>query len=207
MYICSRYSRRKVVHREGCRYVARIAEKSKLSCAEKDTAVAMGYRVCKCCSRVGRQFRREQKKIASFCQTNGMECFLGEEGIVVETPMSRWKIVSDGEPGHFTLFHKNFYSHRKETSGKNANAPEGYHFQSDRFTTIKGILRYILQHDEYRKENPYNNKKMSPYGPKNPRPKKKNIRKQRKYLQKRRKRYEANQTIRLIDSLHTPSYG
>ena len=52
-------------------------------------------------------------------------------------------MITAGENGEYTLYHKNTHG--------NTN---WYHFQTKRYTDVMDVLDYIVQHDNYRLDNP-----------------------------------------------------
>lgn len=147
-----------------------------------------------------RYYRTEESEIEKFCMEHYITCFLSGKSLVIETPASLWKIITNGQRNLIFLYHRND-SRSDDYEEPDALVPH-YHAQSCRRSTIMGYLEYIVAHDEYRDKNPAER----------PKKKKKTPRKgTRRYRaeerkKKRRQTKEENRRVReLLDSLHEES--
>lgn len=196
MYVSSVYSRRRVVHTEDCCYSKRVKAANQRRFATVEDAFASGFRLCRHCNPVARQFRQEQQAILDCCYRQGMTCFRVYAGIRVETPYSRWMIVPSARVGGTELYHRN--TQKRETD----SCYPGFHRQRVAYPTLLPHFTYILEHDRYRKANPL----RSPKSAKEPAKKgTKRYRKEQKRARKRAKREAVRNVLTLFAQLDSAS--
>lgn len=137
----------KVIHTEHCGHLKNTKPENIISYNTVEEALADGCSFCKHCSQVIKKYRKEKKWIDKFCKENRMFAYLDSAGLKVVTPYGKWYIVSFRRK-KLALYHKN-------TNRKNTPSPiKGYHYQSVSYSSYSELLRYIKQHDDYKKNNP-----------------------------------------------------
>ena len=114
-----------------------------------DEAYANGYRLCKNCSILKKEYKRQSEKIEEFCRKKRMGIFVHDKFIAISSPYGEWKLVPSRQGGHIVLYHMNEFKNEK----KPTRVP-GFHKQHTFFDDIMGYLRYIEDHDFYRMVNP-----------------------------------------------------
>lgn len=193
MYYYSKTSRRGVAHLEGCFQLQAVAPERLGSFETLSQAHAGGYRLCRCCSPIARQYRAERAALLAFCQTRAISCFLHDGFLVVTTPYSRWRILS-GEAGGLLLYHRNSFQ-----TAQDAQSPvPGYHLQRVCKAELLGYLTYIVEHEYYRMMHP-----VSPRPAKKEPPRKGTKRYQKQQAREKHaaRRKAISNVLSLIDSL------
>ena len=198
MFFYSKKSSRKIVHYGHCPYNRYMSKASKGQFETLEEARAAGYHLCKHCAPMGKHYRKEYKELERFARWNGV-IFLYEDGVIdIETPRSRWKLVTEGKHNKLRLYHKNTHKgkHKKDTS-----SIPGYHSQAIWKNSILEYMEFILEHDDYRRIHP---DEAPPQ--KSPPPMKgtKRYRKKQKKLKKRRKAESIREVLRLIEMFSVP---
>ena len=194
-------SKRNIIHHSGCRYFADHTAGNWGSFDTLEDALAAGYRQCKCCSPVGRQYQKERHQILRLCASEGLSCYQADGRIFVTTPTSNWIILACGKKNHLFLYHKNTQFHPKET--QDCLIP-GYHSQAIRKKTICGYLEFIVSHDKFRYTNPLDLPKMPKCVPPAAQKGTKRWRKEQRNNSLRKRRWEIRNVLDLIDGLHSP---
>ena len=165
-------------------YIAVNAEETKSGASEDTNAYIRKY------------YDVEEDEILAFCQENCISCFISGKELVIETPVSLWKIIVNGQKHFLFLYHKNDIG---STEDPIHELVPGYHSQKCRRTTIIGYLEYIVAHDLYRDRNPALRHKAEKSVPK----KGTNRYKRAIHREKTRKRREdISHVLKLLDSLH-----
>ena len=100
----------------------------------------------------GKYYHQEEDAIMDICMENFITCFLQGKSLVIETPVSTWKIITNGRKKSMFLYHRNEME-KDVIDDPNALVPN-YHSQSCRRNTIVEYLEYIIAHDFYREKNP-----------------------------------------------------
>ena len=192
MYYYNEKSSKKIIHLPNCHYVngKKVKEFNTLGKAH-----ANGYRFCRCCNPLAKQYKKEQKNIIDFCQRYGISTFLKENYIGIKSIKGSWglSISSDGE--HFDLYHKNKF----ETKNDYKSPVPGYHLQFVRCSSIIEYLEYIANHDYYRTINPLY---IYPKAPTSPKRGTKRYKKEMKKIKALQKRESVKNVLNLIDSLN-----
>ena len=135
-------SRSKIVHYKKCVYKKRIAEHNIIELDSIDAAKAMGYRVCKCCTPVSKVAKRESVAIKEYCSNHDINYFIEDNQVQIKGPSSEWIFTINCE-NKATLYHRN-------TCGDTS----AYHKQNFKEKSLLSALKYIVEHDAYRKANP-----------------------------------------------------
>ena len=145
---------------------------------------------------IWKYYQQEEDAIMDICMENSIACFLQGKSLVIETPVSTWKIITNGRKKSMFLYHRNNME-SDVIDDPNALVPN-YHSQSCRRNTIVEYLEYIIAHDFYREKNPVKcsakNKPKSQKGTKR-------YRKEMKKSKDRKKRYETKRVLDLIEQL------
>lgn len=200
MYYYSKKSRKKIIHTIECFHI-NDPDINDIGWFETlPEAYEQGYRLCKHCNPLFKQYKKELEQINDFCRENGLSVHLSNRSISIYSIKSKWKIALD-KKNRMVLYHKNDF----ETNKDHLSEISGYHLQGDaRRGSVVAYLKYIVEHDYYRIINPVyipKKKKDSP-------PPRKGT-KRYKSAQRRTEKYERRQAIRnvlnLIDSLSIPS--
>ena len=149
MYYSSKNSRKKVIHSVTCHYIQNVEINNIRSFETLAEAYQSGYRPCRLCSPIAKQYRIECSEIADYCRHEALYTFLHDKYIGICTPDSKWKIMTIDGYDCFVLYHKNTL----DFGDKNAEVP-GYHLQKIKKASILGYLKYIVSHEDYRKQHP-----------------------------------------------------
>ncbi len=150
MYYYCKNNKKKILHNGFCFCILNSDIDSIGSFETLEEAYAEGYRLCKHCSPLASEYRKELKGILAYSQENGIAVESNNRFIKVTSPSSMWKIAVSTDEENIRLYHKNTF----ETS-KDALSPiAGYHLQRVYKSSILGYLEYIVAHDRYRRKNP-----------------------------------------------------
>jgi hypothetical protein len=138
------------------------------------------------------ELKKEQEAVNQFCQQNGVSCWHEDGQIHVQTPQSKWKIITSGKGNKLFLYHKNAF-HKEESI---PSIIPGYHSQAARSKTIVGYLEYIVQHDTYWKRQKKKAKQKADSM--------KNLRRNTRRYQRGtdNRRYNANQLYSIMESVY-----
>lgn len=187
MYFYSKKSHKKIVHLSHCSYFQYMSHESIGKFENIEDAQTAGYRICKCCAPISKYYRKEYYKIKDYAAKNGIAFYLNDGALIIQTPRSKWKIITNGNRNYIFLYHKNIYN-----KGKDKSLVPGYHSQSVRRSTIMGYLKYIVDHDNYRMKNP------EYHGPVYVEPARKGTKRYKKEKTKERKRERYQSVMRVL---------
>ncbi len=191
-YICGKSSN-KIVHTMDCRYVKMIPEKNRKLFRTYKNASEAGYIQCKYCAPILKYLDREEQELTRYCRANGLfYSFNRNDGSIdVVSRSGKWKIIINGKKQFIWLYHKNV----------NGAWPDdfipGYHSQRTRSSSLMGYMRYIVEHDRYRVENPLYESQRHPNAIKGS----KKWNKDRRREVRARKTQDIRYVLNLIDSL------
>lgn len=200
MYFYSKKSSNKIIHIDPCFHIRRLDAADIGWFSSLPEAYEQGYRLCKCCNPLVRQYRVECAEILEYCRKNGLSVFLTNRYISIHSIGSIWRIALD-QTNDLVLYHRNDF----ETDNDHLSQIKGYHLQRDvRRNSIMEYLDYIVDHDYFRMLHPVHIPKKKGEAP----PPRKGT-KRYKSAQRKIKRDERVQAIKnvldLIDSLSIPS--
>jgi len=201
MYYYCKNSRKKIVHSVDCFHVQNTEIDSIGYFESIGEAYDQGYRLCKHCSPLVRQYKYECREMVDFCRKNGLAVHLGNRCIsITSISRSKWKIALD-KKNRFALYHKNSFTTEKD----HLSEISGYHLQSDaRRNSIVAYLQYIVDHDHFRMLNPaYIPKKKKESSP--PRKGTKRYRSAQRRIEKYKRKKAIKNVLDLIESLNIPS--
>lgn len=194
MYYYSKNSRKKVVHSSDCFYIQNSEIDNIDSFETLEEVYQNGYRLCRHCSPIAKQYRKESNALAEFCRKHAALFFFRDKYIGINTPYSRWRIVpAEGRQG-FALYHKNTF----ETKHDNESTVPGYHLQKVRKNSVQSYLEYIVRHEDYRMTHPVF---VRPEKKEPPRKGTKQYKKQQKKAERRARKQSIINVLNLIDSL------
>ena len=88
---------------------------------------------------IWKYYHQEEDAIMNICMENFISCFLQGKALVIETPVSTWKIITNGQKKSMFLYHRNEME-TDEIDNPNALIPN-YHSQSCRRNTIDARSR------------------------------------------------------------------
>lgn len=196
MFFYSKKSSRKIIHTEDCFRLRNVSAENIGTFQTLEEAYAKGYRLCRNCNPVFRQYRREKSKLTEQCQKYSASFFLHDKFFCVLMPHSRWKIVPSPGARSLLLYHQNTF---EKIADMESTVP-GYHRQSAHRSTLLGYLDYIVQHESYRTLHPLHiwtpKKKKQP-----PQKGTKRYKHEQLKAKKQAKRRAVNQVLALIDRL------
>lgn len=112
-------------------------------------ALDAGYRLCRRCDPILRQYQKEQTAILDYCRENGMSVRLNDRYLSIISPISQWR-VTVGPSGTTMLYHKNTEFRASDA----ASAIRGYHNQRISFKSLLQHFTYITSHDAFRMHHP-----------------------------------------------------
>ncbi len=194
MLYFSRNSRRRILHSPGCRYIKNVETGSVGAFETLSEAYGQGYRLCRCCSSLRRQYRKELAELMDFSRKNALCFCIGDRALQLNTPGSKWRMVPVGDGRGFRLYHKNSL-HPADSDG---SPIPGYHLQRVLRSSIIGYCKYIVAHDSYRMANPLH---IPPQPSPPPRKGTKRYRKQQKKQKRLAKRRAVANVLSMIDQL------
>ena len=163
MFTGSTHSNRKVVHTAHCWHMKRMNPDWQISFPTLGEALAAGYSVCGCCSRMGKHYYREKFQIDRYCKAHGLQHFIRDGRLyIISKEDTVWRIVQGGKSKDaFFLQHENF----KGARYIRRNVPywdRKFHSQRVRKESITEYLEYIEGHDEYVAAAPISERPRSP---------------------------------------------
>lgn len=200
MYYYNQFSKTKVIHLDSCFHISKERHKKVDHFKSLHEAYENGYRLCKHCNPMHKQYKKERDEILQMSAKKGLSVYSGNRYISITSVASKWKITLDNEM-RMVLYHKNEF----ETANDSASQVLGYHFQGDvNQTSIISYLNYIVEHDYFRMMHPVNKPKQKKNSP----PPRKGTRRYRS-AQRRNEKNQRKQAIKnvldLIDSLSVPT--
>lgn len=152
MYFASKSHGEKIFHHSQCTYVNRTKMENRIQFYSEKEARDKGYRMCNCCSHMGKQFRKEKKEIQELARKNRVKVRLYDGAVYLETDVAPWKIISAGQQHKLFLYHGN-HERYENLKKKNGMIEHHYHSQSDaRGKTIVDYMNYIIRHDQWREQ-------------------------------------------------------
>ena len=184
--VYSKTSHRKTVHRRGCACLRNITEEKKGFFTDMRSARLAGYHPCSCCSPIRKLFSAEKKKLLNYSRPHDLSITYYDDAVHIQSRFDIWQAVYDDAEQKLLLLHKN--NNPVFHMSKHTPVP-GFHDQKCDATTLKGILRTVVKHDDFR-EDQDKREKMQNLKPKAA----------RKVKKKDRKR-KIRRTISLIDAL------
>jgi len=150
MYYYNKNSRKKVVHAAEC-FCIRNRPSDAFGCFETLQEVeANGYRLCRHCSLLARQYRKECAALTEYCRKNAVSIFFDDRFIGIYTPHSHWRLILNEGNEAFSLYHENSYESKRDAD----SAVPGYHLQRVCKGSVQGYLEYVVEHERYRRMNP-----------------------------------------------------
>ena len=202
MFYYSKRSHRRIVHMQARFLVRGFAPETIGTFETLSEALDAGYRLCRRCNPILRQYRKEQMAILDYCRENGMSFHLNDRYLSIISPISQWR-VAVSPSGTTMLYHKNTEFRASDA----ASAIRGYHNQHIRFRSLPEYFSYITSHDAYRMHHPEAPRAaLTKKPPKQKEPPRKGTKRWHKE-QTRRRAAERRRAIRnvlaLIDSLDT----
>ena len=191
MFYYSTKSSKKIIHLENCHHIKAIKKENLAEISSAASARRDYFRICKCCSPITKDYRKNQDEILDFALSNGIRCYISRGSMRVNTFREKWLILASGNDKKLELHHRSKYDNDNE------NSVLGFHKQKFSGNSIMDVLKYVSYHETYRMQNPLPKKKHKE-------PPKKGT-KRWNTVQKREKKKEKKQQIRnvlnLIDSL------
>lgn len=179
-------SHRKIVHRLGCCKLIQTPEGKKASFQDMRSAVLAGFHSCYFCSPVRKIYKEERTKLLHYSRPHGITVYYHDDAVHIQSRFDIWRAVYDDKEQKLILLHKN--TNPANHANKQTPVP-GFHVQKCDSTTLKGMLRKIAAHDDFRDQQ--NKKeviqKMKP--------------KEVKRRKKKERKREIRRTIALIDEL------
>lgn len=152
MFVASKSHGEKIFHHSQCTYAHRMKLQNRIYFLTEKEAREKGYRMCNCCSHMGKQFRKEKNEIQELARKNRVKVWLYDGAVYLETDTAPWKIIAAGQQHKMFLYHgnKERYENLKK---KNGMIQHHYHSQSDaRGKTIADYMKYIIRHDQWRED-------------------------------------------------------
>ena len=187
--VISSKSNQMIYHKEDCPYVKRMQKKYSRYISEQG-ALGKGYRPCSYCGGlhgVYVKFNSDPKMFgrlhdgitASFDRIDKALCFRTDNGF--------WKVLEQGEPESYRLWHLN-HGHFDNSLSDKVLMRRSFHRQTDVKPTsnMQRIVQYISDHDRAKKIIDNDWKKLP-----------KNTPKQRKYYKQAKRREQKKQGRRL----------
>ena len=149
MFYYSKLSHRKIVHLKKCYIAKRIRPETTGTFKTAKDAFDAGYRLCRCCNPVAKQYRKEEAALIDHCRRNGMLFRYSDRSFKITSMLGKW-IIQVTPNGKTTLYHKN-----TREAGNNAETEvDGFHKQKISYDTLIEYFDYISNHDRYRARHP-----------------------------------------------------
>ena len=109
MFYYNKKSKVKVVHTDKCFHISNDRHKD-IGCFESlHEAYEQGYRLCKHCNPMQKQYQAERDEILQMSAKKGLSVYSGNRYISITSLASKWKITLDSEK-RMILYHKNAFS-------------------------------------------------------------------------------------------------
>ena len=200
MYYSSKNSRKKVVHSSDCFHIQDMEVSNIRSFETLEDAYESGYRLCRHCSPIAKQYRKERDVMTEFCRKHAVLFFLHDKFIGICTPYSKWRIVPAKGSKGLALYHKNTYESKRDIE----SPVPGYHLQRVSEKSVQAYLEYIVEHEYYRMMNPvYIRPQKKAKEP--PRKGTKRYRKQQAKAERQERRKAIANVLNMIDDLSAQS--
>lgn len=149
MYYYSKLNHRKIIHTKEC-FIAKHFDPETTGTFETlREAFAAGYRLCRRCNPIAKQYRKEEDSLVDYCYRNGMSFYYNDRNFKVSSPVSKW-LITVSPAGKMQLYHKN----TKTLDTDAMSIIPGYHNQRVYYNTLAEYLEYIKGHDFYRNMHP-----------------------------------------------------
>ena len=152
MYYFSKSSSRKLYHTDGCKYINSISESNLGTCNNQQVLFNNGYTFCEHCSPAGKYLRNNRnytnelpRKAKKRLQNYNIRYNNGK--IEITSAESKYLLVFT-KGRKMCLYHANTFN-----CGGYTEIP-GYHLQMARDWNLSKIMKYIIQHDGYRRSFP-----------------------------------------------------
>lgn len=148
---------RKTFHDKNCSCIKYLATEY-VSGADSEVLKKIGYRECKTCkplSSLGivEVYMSSEETIDKFCIENNATYRIFPNMYLINTEIGQWKITANPGTDTFNVYHGN---HFPETYIPIQLCKSDYHIQSDITNDVLQrlplILRYIKEHDDFRKQ-------------------------------------------------------
>lgn len=153
----SEKTHRKIVHFSQCKVLKKIPEERLLCFQDLKQAKEHGYRLCKCCPSLAREYRKDQAEIDSYCRKAGFMFKLQDDVIHIISKHDCWRLIFDAQHNKMKLFHKN--TQQRYFKKKKPVIINGFHVQPCHYKSVLEYLKYISSHDQYRDTYTYTEKK------------------------------------------------
>lgn len=147
MFYYSTKSSKKILHVGNCHHIKAIKEENLAAISNAAQARNEGFRICKCCSPISKDYKENEKEICKYAYENGLRCYMSKGSMYVQTVHDKWLILASGE-NNYALHHKNKYD------GENSDSVPGYHNQHFWGIGIMEMMKYISEHEWYRMIHP-----------------------------------------------------
>lgn len=196
MFIGTSSHGEKIFHDSQCDYVQRIKEKNQVYFYSAEEAREKGWRMCNCCSYMGKHFHKEQNEIGELQRKHGLDVQLYDGAVYIETSIAPWKIIVTGKNHRMLLYHGN-HEHYNECERRNGKLIYHYHFQGDiSKNTIIEYMEYLVEHDRWRAKTPYDYKLLP-----------RHTKKQRAYYDKQKQKAKKKAICRVYNLIEKMQCG
>lgn len=95
MYYYSKNSRKKIVHLDSCFHIGNMNHSKIGYFKTLSEAYEQGYKICKHCNPLFKQYKNEKEQIIEICRKKGLCVFVGNKNVLIRSIISRWKIAVD----------------------------------------------------------------------------------------------------------------
>ncbi len=194
MLYFSRNSRRRILHSPDCRHIKNVEIDSVGAFETLSEAYGRGYRLCRCCSGLRRQYGKELTALIDLSRRNALCFCISDRFLQLNTPSSKWRLTLTDDGRGLCLYHKNSLRPQND----DGSPIPGYHRQKVLRSSIIDYCKYIVAHDSYRMENPLH---IPPQPSPPPRKGTKRYRKQQKKQKRLAKRRAVANVLSMIDQL------
>ncbi|MDO4978164.1 MAG: hypothetical protein Q4E53_12985 [Eubacteriales bacterium] len=138
-----------VYHRKGCHYAKRIKYRKGIDITSNEDMRAI-YRPCKYCNSMKYAYDFSKDIMRYYEENKGIKFKYMDSILYILTEMGCWKLIYSEQEESIVIYHRN-----KSSRPVKFEEPynERYHLQRDaiRYSSITGALKYIYEHDRFRK--------------------------------------------------------
>lgn len=154
MIYANKNSVNKVIHLKECSYLKNKKQKNIIVFADMREALKKGYKLCKKCNPIKKQYFQEENSIINFAKANTLKVDLRKHEIYIQSDQEQWKMVVACDGYGIALYHRNTDNRHSD------NYVPNYHLQGIEKESIVGYLEYIVKHDICKIKNAHKHEAM-----------------------------------------------
>jgi hypothetical protein len=144
LYCALKNSKNKIAHATDCSHISKHSSEDLIFFDDRKDVLEHGYRLCKHCQILNKQFKKEQNEIDEYSKRFSLTYKFVYDKVFVKSQYDEWAIVEDN--GALSLFHKS-----KKLGGAEDKFIFGFHNQNVKYNNFKKMFKYISAHDNFLK--------------------------------------------------------